>query len=297
MPHREERPLSPTAVILGKYEHAYHHRDGLFSEVFKASSPHEPKDAIALKVTRPSLMVAPHDSEREARILQSVQANSIIPLLESFALSGGRFVLAFPFLPYDFAQLLGLKKVTAAQAASHLHNLLSALSHLHATGMIHRDVKPSNILLRNPDGPAYLSDFGIAWSPHDRASEPSDDKITDVGTTCYRPPELLFGWGGYGCELDLWATGCVVAEAASLMRSENGGETLFDAGEVGSELALIQSIFQKMGTPEADVWPVSLHAVIKRKIIPDAPRAFCCPLMIYIYTLVQNLLSRALWSV
>lgn len=264
MPERRERPLSSTAVILGKYEHAYHYRDGLFSEVFKVSSPHEPKDAIALKVTRPSVMVAPHSSEREARILQSFRANSIIPLLESFALSGGRFVLAFPFLPYDLAQLLDLKKVTAAQAASHLRGLLSALSHLHTAGMIHRDVKPSNILLCNPDGPTYLSDFGIAWSPHDQASEPSNNKITDVGTACYRPPELLFGWGGYGCELDLWAAGCVVAEAASLMRSENSGETLFDAGDVGSELALIQSIFQKMGTPDVHVWPVSLPFLVKR---------------------------------
>ena len=85
----------------------------------------------------------------------------------------------------------------------------------------------------------------------DTASEPANEKITDVGTTAYRPPELLFGHRGYDCSLDLWAAGCVVTEAIT------GGErTLFDAGPLGSELALIHSIFKTLGTPSSDTWQV-----------------------------------------
>lgn len=119
-------------------------------------------------------------------------------------------------------------------------------------------------------GPAFLADFGIAWSPDDQASEPFDQKITDVGTTCYRPPELLFGHKAYGPEIDLWAAGCVVAEC---VRGGLGGIeepsvkvgeaewTLFDAGELGSELALVKSIFETLGTPGDETWPVSNFSV------------------------------------
>ena len=86
--------------------------------------------------------------------------------------------------------------------------------------------------------------------PGDSASEPPNQKITDVGTTCYRPPELLFGHTAYDCSLDLWAAGCVVAECL-LPKAK----TLFKAGALGSELALIQSIFRTLGTPNDEVWP------------------------------------------
>ena len=80
-----------------------------------------------------------------------------------------------------------------------------------------------------------------------------DEKITDVGTTCYRAPELLFGKTSYDSSVDMWAAGCVVAEAMF-----HGTKTLFDAGPLGSEFALIQSIFKTKGTPTTETWPVGL---------------------------------------
>ena len=87
--------------------------------------------------------------------------------------------------------------------------------------------------------------------PGDEGSEPADSKITDVGTTSYRPPELLFGHAAYEESLDMWAAGCVVAEAVT-----QSGSTIFDSGPLGSELALIQSIFKTLGTPTLSIWPV-----------------------------------------
>ena len=244
-------PSTASDTMIGSYVNAVCYREGICSTVYKA------KDVsgklVAVKLTRPSAMTPPHDSEREARILKQCASSHVVTLIDTFRHRGGYYGLVFPFMPHDLDALLGQKVLRLDQVKSHLRDLFSALEHLHSMGVIHRDIKPSNILLASPSGPAYLADFGIAWSPDDRASEPAVDKITDVGTASYRPPELLFGHAAYDCSLDLWAAGCVVAEAVRLSNI-----TFFDAGALGSELALIQSIFKSLGTPNLETWPVSL---------------------------------------
>ncbi|GAB7360881.1 hypothetical protein MBLNU230_g0867t1 [Neophaeotheca triangularis] len=259
--HHADEHVSPNlpehGARLGRYTNAHHFEDGIYSEVFKAASPDKDErgqhPVVALKVTNPSMMTPPHDSAREARILTEAQSRNVITLVETFQLSGGRLVLVFPFKQWDLVRLMRENKLTPSNRLPILHDILTALAHIHARGIIHRDLKPANILLSTPQGPAYLADFGIAWSPTPTASsssEPADRKITDVGTTSYRPPELLFGNTAYGTKLDMWAAGCTAAQILSL-----GLEPLFDAGDLGSELALIRSVFSTLGTPDLDVWP------------------------------------------
>ncbi|KAL2384887.1 hypothetical protein RJ035_005200 [Blastomyces gilchristii] len=233
---------------IGRYENAIYHQEGIFSTVYKAKN--DGGATVALKLTTPHIMSPPHDSKREARILSALSNPNVIPLLDTFTQPDGHFILVFPFIPLHFDDLMHRRVLSTHQIRLHLRDLFRALAYVHAQGIIHRDVKPSNILLRNSNGPAYLADFGIAWSPTDKDSEAADKKITDVGTACYRPPEILFGDKRYGTSLDLWAAGCVVAEAVDIDHRH-----LFDAGELGSELALVQSIFVKLGTPNAESWP------------------------------------------
>ncbi|EAW07468.1 putative cell division protein kinase (Ctk1) [Aspergillus clavatus NRRL 1] len=247
--HNEPEEAAWTAGdTIGPFKGCLHLFDGLHSTIYK--SKREDGSVVAVKVTIPHLLSAPHDAEREARLLKEAASPHVIGLLETLKIDGGRLILVFPYTKYNLEHLFRRDMVTGTQTKSYLRDMFSALSHLHKLGIIHRDVKPSNILLNSPAGPAYLADFGIAWKEGDKGSEPADQKITDVGTTCYRAPEVLFGYKGYGTALDLWAAGCVVAEAIAV-----GHKQLFDSGPVGSDLSLVQSIFHTLGTPDATVWP------------------------------------------
>jgi serine/threonine protein kinase len=217
---------------------------------------------VALKVTTPDMMTPPHDARKELRILQLAKSANVIEAIESFKQAGGRLVLVMPFMPYDLAKLLQDKNLAYIDTKDILRDMFTAIKYIHSQGIIHRDIKPSNLLLKTPSGPAYLADFGIAWTAADLASEPAQQKITDVGTTCYRPPELLFGNRSYDHSLDLWAAGCVVAETTN-----RSGKSLFDSGELGSDLALIQSIFQCLGTPTLEIWPVRCVKLSMRSVI------------------------------
>ncbi len=165
-------------------------------------------------------------------------------------------------MPYDLETLLRHDSLSQNQSQEIIRSLFRALAHIHSLGIIHRDVKPSNILLQSRNGPVYLADFGIAWSSNDRDSEPAAKKITDVGTTSYRPPELLFGHKGYDSSLDIWAAGCVVGD---IMRSDH--QALFDAGPLGSELGLIKSMFSTLGTPNDSIWPVSSRLYLPTRTV------------------------------
>lgn len=258
-------------VTLGKYTQCVHYRDGLFSSVFRAANPdasdrstaEDPANAfVAIKLTTPSQSHPPHDPVREIRLLETLKAQQIIPLLSSFSAAGGRLAFAMPFYPLDLATLLARphRRRDETVIRSVMHDLFAALAATHKAGILHRDVKPSNVLLRSARGPAVLSDYGIAWRANDESSEPATDKITDVGTGAYRPPEILFGKRDYDSALDMWAAGCVQAEC---IRSRAGAPAneertaLFEAGDAGTELALIASIFSTLGTPDGKIWPES----------------------------------------
>ncbi|KAH7134625.1 kinase-like domain-containing protein [Dactylonectria estremocensis] len=232
-------------VRIGTYTDCRPISEGVTSQVYRSGNN-------ALKVIIRE-NIEPHNPRREAQILKLVK-RPCIPLLDVFRDREQQFVLVFPFLPFTLADLLDKGPLPLADTRSIFNDALNALRDIHEKGIIHRDIKPSAILLQSPTGPAYLSDFGTAWHPElSQSSEPSDGKILDIGTGAYRAPETLFGNTSYGPPVDMWGIGVMLSEAI-----RDPPMPIFEsrpAHEDGSQLGLILSIFKTLGTPTPQTWP------------------------------------------
>ncbi|KAH7351822.1 hypothetical protein KP509_19G016000 [Ceratopteris richardii] len=118
--------------------------------------------------------------------------------------------LVFEYMEHDLAGLAACPDIdfTEAQVKCYLSQLLSGLDHCHSRHVLHRDIKGSNLLLDN-SGILKIADFGLAtfFNPYEKQILTSR-----VVTLWYRPPELLLGVTDYGVSVDLWSTGCILAE-------------------------------------------------------------------------------------
>lgn len=212
----------------------------------------------ALKVVVETRNVEPHDPIRESKILSELK-RPCIPLLETFRDQEQRFVLVFPYMPLTLGHVLDRgEPLSRDLVRSIFRDIFQALQQIHCQGIIHRDIKPSAILLhsmdeRNPG--ALLADFGTAWHPRlSIIAEPSSAKILDIGTGPYRAPDVLFGNTSYGTAVDMWGIGALLAECSR----KSTPRPLFDSPpthEDGSQLGLILSIFKTIGSPTLEVWP------------------------------------------
>jgi cyclin-dependent kinase 14 len=88
-----------------------------------------------------------------------------------------------------------------------LFQLLRGLSYVHRRKILHRDLKPQNLLISEV-GELKLADFGLARAQ----SVPSHTFSSEVVTLWYRPPEVLLGSTQYSSPLDLWGVGCIFVE-------------------------------------------------------------------------------------
>lgn len=89
-----------------------------------------------------------------------------------------------------------------------MQQLLCGLDHCHSRGVLHRDIKGSNLLIDN-NGILKIADFGLASFFDPNQIQPLTSRVV---TLWYRPPELLLGATYYGTAVDLWSTGCILAE-------------------------------------------------------------------------------------
>jgi serine/threonine protein kinase len=90
---------------------------------------------------------------------------------------------------------------------SYAFQTLQALSYLHSQGIMHRDIKPQNLMITS-EGIIKLCDFGQSKF----VVINKKDYSLDISTLWYRAPEILLGSEEYSFGVDLWATGCVLAE-------------------------------------------------------------------------------------
>jgi len=146
--------------------------------------------------------------KREVDILKILRHEHIIRMHEVFR-ENGTLHIVFDYIDKCLIDIIEMHPhgVGAERAQALIRQLTLALAHCHGKQVIHRDVKPDNLLVNSADGSLRLCDFGSACNTS------SKQVLTDyVATRWYRAPELLVRFNNYGPGVDIWGLGCVMAE-------------------------------------------------------------------------------------
>ena len=183
--------------------------------VYKARQQSLERD-VALKVIKDEIAAEPEYRERflrEAKLAASVDHPHVVTVYD-VGDEDGRLFLAMQWIDgSDLRQVLDSSgRLTPKRAVAIGEQLAGALDAVHeASGLVHRDVKPANVLLREVGGEdhAYLTDFGVAKPPE--ALEALTRTGSTVGTTGYLAPEQIQGKEA-GPRSDLYSLGCVTFE-------------------------------------------------------------------------------------
>ena len=180
--------------------------------------------SVAIKVMKPALatVIGRERFLREIETIARLVHPHILPLYDSGA-SGDDLYYVMPYVPGPSleARLRRDRQLAVEEALRIALGVASALGHAHASGLVHRDVKPSNILLL--DGIPLLADFGVArssvastWPDTDAETSAGVAPLTTrgsiIGTPQYMAPEQVFGDPALDGRADLYALGCVLYE-------------------------------------------------------------------------------------
>ena len=207
--------------------------DGAYGTVYKAKNK-DNNEIVAIKKFKSTDddEAVKKTSLREIKWLRSIKHDNIIQLKEAFK-KKGRLFLVFEYWDKNLLNLLE-NNATGLEPdvmKDYLFQLLVSVEYWHRNGIIHRDVKPENILIVEELKKVKLWDFGFARSLPNRANV----ELTDyVATRWYRSPELLLKTA-YGKAADVWAVGWIMGEMAD-------GEALFPGDSEIDQLFQIQKI-------------------------------------------------------
>ena len=207
-------PASPRVVeaLRGRYAIEAEIGHGGMATVYLARDVRD-QSQVAIKVMHPRVANALNAQRflREIAIAGSMGHPLIVPLRDS----GATDDVLFYVMPYVEGETLGqrlarVRRLPLADALALAHDLADALGHAHGQGILHRDVKPENILLAG--GRALVADFGLARA----IGAANYQKLTDtgvlVGTVYYMSPEQVRDDRDLDQRTDIYALGCILYE-------------------------------------------------------------------------------------
>jgi serine/threonine protein kinase len=145
---------------------------------------------------------------REITILKEIEHPNVVKFLDTFYGAGNLFI-AYELLDRDLSYLIGSKEVSLTESVIKglMRQFLSGLAEIHRYNVIHRDLKPQNLLL-SKSGLLKIADFGFARF----IASPGRDMTSGVISEWYRPPEIFFGATNYSYSVDIWSAGCIFGE-------------------------------------------------------------------------------------
>jgi len=226
-----------------KYEKLEKIGEGTYGQVFKGKNL-QTQEIVALKRVRldDDDEGVPSSALREICLLKELNHRNIVRLYDVLH-SEKKLTLVFEHCDQDlkkyFDSLNG--EIDPDIVKSFMFQLLRGLAFCHSKNVLHRDLKPQNLLI-NKNGELKLADFGLARS----FGIPVRCYSAEVVTLWYRPPDVLFGAKLYTTSIDCWSAGCIFAELA------NAGRPLFPGSDVDDQL---KRIFKLLGTPNEETWP------------------------------------------
>lgn len=185
----------------------------------------------------------PSTTLREISLLKSLDHKNVVKLYTVLNKGFERLSLVFEYAENDLRKMYdGLdigEFLDMEDIKTIMYQLLLGLAYCHSKGVIHRDLKPNNVLI-TLDGTVKLADFGLA-----KTYNLSLPKFThEVITLWYRPPEILMGDDYYYTAVDTWTAGCIMFEIAH--------KRPFLSGD--SEIEVMFKLFQTLGTPTEETW-------------------------------------------
>ncbi|CAA6662072.1 unnamed protein product [Spirodela intermedia] len=227
---------------------------GTYSNVYKARDTFNGKIVALKKVRFDNLeRESVRFMAREILILRRLDHPNVVKLegLVTSRMSCSLY-LVFEYMEHDLAGLAATPgiKFTEPQVKCYMHQLLSGLEHCHRRGVLHRDIKGSNLLLDN-SGVLKIADFGLASLFDPEHKQPMTSR-------------LLLGATHYGVGVDLWSAGCILAELLA-------GKPIMPGR---NEVEQLHRIFKLCGSPSEEYWKKSKlpHATIFK---PQKPYKRC----------------------
>jgi cyclin-dependent kinase len=229
--------------IMDKYQRMERVGEGTYGVVYKARDK-TTGELLALKKIRLEVEDEgiPSTAIREISLLKQLQHPNIVRLYDVVH-TDKRLTLVFEFLDQDLKKYLdacGEGGLDAGTIKSFLYQLLKGIGYCHLHRVLHRDLKPQNLLI-NLDGELKLADFGLARA----FGIPVRNYTHEVVTLWYRAPDVLMGSRKYSTQVDIWSVGCIFAEMAN-------GRPLFPGQSEADQLV---KIFATLGTPTVKSWP------------------------------------------
>lgn len=217
--------------------------EGTYGVVYKAVDKNTGK-LVALKKIRLETESegVPSTALREISLLKELKHNNVVRLLDVVH-SDSKLYLVFEYLNQDLKKFMDNSPPSGFSlplVKSYLWQLLQGIAYCHSHRVLHRDLKPQNLLI-DTKGNIKLADFGLARA----FGVPLRTYTHEVVTLWYRAPEILLGSRFYSTAVDLWSIGCIFAEMLTI-------RALFPGD---SEIDQLFRIFRTLGTPDDNSWP------------------------------------------
>lgn len=227
-----------------QYEKVEKIGEGTYGVVYKARD-RLTNETIALKKIRLEAEDegVPSTAIREIALLKEMQHGNIVRL-QDVVHADRRLYLVFEYLDLDLKKHLDTSPHIAQDRMimkSYMYQILQGVAYCHAHRVLHRDLKPQNLLIDRQTNSLKLADFGLARA----FGIPVRTFTHEVVTLWYRAPEILLGSNHYGTPVDIWSVGCIFAEMLNQ-------RPLFPGD---SEIDELFKIFRVIGTPNEESWP------------------------------------------